>query len=255
MVERRTAQLQQTQVEKMSQLYRFIEFGKLAAGLFHDFMTPLNLVSLNLENIKEESKEPYKDKVVNIQKYLRHALYGTKRLEKFISVARKQLHDDHTSQTFSLTKETEQIINLFTYKAKLSKIAIHFKYSQSIRYHGNQHKFSQIITNLLSNALDSYTNANEIKNKRITIALYKKNKQITFVISDNGEGMQKKEIEKIFDPLYTTKQNSQHMGLGLYLIKGIIQDDFGGTISVKSKLNKGSNFSVSFPETKEPYAR
>lgn len=246
MVEQRTAQLQQTQIEKMAQLYRFIEFGKLAGGLFHDFMTPLNLVSLNLENIKEESKEPYKDKVVNIQKYLRHAMYGTKRLEKFIAVARKQLHDTNTLQTFSLTRETEQVIKLFTYQAKLAKVTIHFEYNQDIKYHGNQHKISQIITNLLSNALDSYNNMN-IKNRCINIVLYKKIKMIIFTISDNGGGMMKKDINRIFDPLYTTKPNSQHMGLGLYLIKGIIQDDLGGTISVKSRLNKGSIFSVSFP--------
>jgi len=246
-VQQRTAQLQQTQVEKISQLYRFIEFGKLAAGLFHDFMTPLNLVSLNLENIQEESKEPYKDKVANIQKYLQDAMLGTRRLEKFIAIARKQLHDDNMFQTFSLTKETEQIIRLFDYQIKSAKVIIHFDCNQNIKYYGNPHKFNQIITNLLSNALDSYISIEKTKKKRITMAMHKKMKQITFTISDNGAGMQKKDIEKIFSPLYTTKPNSQHMGFGLYLIKSIIQDDFEGTISVKSKLHEGSTFSVSFP--------
>jgi signal transduction histidine kinase len=246
-VEQRTAQLRQVQTEKFAQLYHFIEFGKLAGGLFHDFMTPLNLVSLNLENINEESKTSEKTKIINIKKYLRRAIYGTKRLETFISIARKQLHDSSQLQQFSLTEEIDQVVKLFRYNSQIAKVVIQYKRKEEIDYFGNPLKFNQIITNLLSNAIDSFVQkTNKIK-KLITIQLYKKNKKIYLQVSDNGMGMNERDITKIFDPLFTTKEKSQHMGLGLYLIKEIVQKDLNGEIFIKSKITEGTTFTVCIP--------
>ena len=55
-VAERTQELQQAQTEQLIQQYRFIAFGRIAAGLFHDLASPLTSVSLNLENIREESE-------------------------------------------------------------------------------------------------------------------------------------------------------------------------------------------------------
>ena len=77
--------------------------------------------------------------------------------------------------------------------------------------------------------------------------LYKKRGKVHLIVSDKGVGMDRKDIKKIFDPLFTTKEKNSHMGLGLYLIKEIVQKDFNGTILVKSKLLEGTTFSISFP--------
>lgn len=250
-VERRTAQLRQAEIEKIAQFYRSIEFGKLAVGLFHDLMTPLNLVSLNLENINEENKISDKDKVTNIKKYIRRAMYGTKRLEIFIAIARKQIQSSKHFQHFSLSAEMDHVIKLFRYSSNVAKVTIQYKHTEELKYDGNPLKFNQIITNLLSNAIDSYATISKVKKKKvIMIELYKKGEEIFLIVSDNGIGMNEKDIKKIFDPLFTTKEQSHHMGLGLYLIKEIVQKDFKGTISVKSKLSEGTTFSIAFPATR-----
>jgi len=247
-VEQRTAQLKQVEAEKFVQLYHFVEFGKLAAGLFHDLMTPLNLVSLSLENLSEESKTAEKNNAPNIKRYLRRAMYGTKRLEAFIAIARKQIQDSKQQQNFSLSEEIEDVIKLFRYNANFAKVTILYKSEGKIEYYGNPLKFNQIITNLISNAIDSCINIKKTRKKKIIkVELHKERKNIYLIVSDNGAGMNKKDIGKIFDPLFTTKEKTSHMGLGLYLIKEIIQKDFNGNILVKSKPSEGTTFSLSFP--------
>src|SRR5258708_17690534 len=248
MVERRTVQLRQAEVEKFAQFYHTIEFGKLAVGLFHDLMTPLNIVSLSLENINEESKIGKKNKASNIKKYLRRAMFGTNHLEKFLAIARKQIQDSELLQQFSLSEEIENVVKLFRYNLENAKITILYKKREKIIYYGNPLKFNQIITNLLSNAIDSYTTIKKIKSKKIiNIELYSKSKKIYLIVSDNGAGMSKKNIEKIFNPFFSSKEKSNHLGFGLYLVKEIIQKNFKGTILVKSKPLQGTTFSVSFP--------
>jgi len=246
-VEKRTLELKQAEAQRIAQLYRFIEFGKLAGGLFHDFMTPLNLVSLNLENINEESKFGEKKQVKNIEKYLQDAMYGTQRLETFIGIARKQLQDTNHLQHFSLSEETEHVVKLFHYNSTIAKVDIQYTWKGKLDHYGNPLKYNQIITNLLSNALDAYKEDKKVKKKKIiTIKLYEKNGEIFLIVSDNGIGMKQKDIKNIFEPLFTTKE-TDHMGLGLYLIKEIIQKDFKGSILVKSKPLEGTTFFISFP--------
>jgi len=249
-VEKRTAQLKQAEGERIAQLYHFIEFGKLAGGLFHDLVTPLNLISLNLENINEESKSKISqiNKTTNIKKYLRRAMYGTKRLETFIAIARKQIQESEQLHHFFLSAEIDHVVKLFRYNTNLAKVIIQYKKTREIEYYGNPLKFNQIVTNLISNALDSFEDIKKTKKKKIIhVELYKKRGKIYLIVSDNGAGMDRKDIKKIFDPLFTTKEKNTHMGLGLYLIKEIVQKDFNGTILVKSKLFEGTTFSISFP--------
>lgn len=65
-------------------------------------------------------------------------------------------------------------------------------------------------------------------------------------ISDTGTGIPEKNVEKIFEPFYTTKEVGQGMGLGLSITYGIIRD-FGGTIKVESQPGGGSRFHLRFP--------
>lgn len=245
-VAKRTEQLRKAQIEKLSQVYRFTEFGKLASGLFHDFMTPLNIVSLSLENMKSQTKKGIsQDEIDDIQQHLQRAVYGTQRLERFIAIARRQLQNTKTFETFSLTKEVKEAIQLLHYSASEVKVAITFKNPQEISYYGNPLRFNQVITNLLTNALDACHESD--KKDGITIELFQKHSKIFLIVTDCGNGIKRKDRDQIFNPLFTTKTGSKHMGFGLYIIKDIVENDFHGTISLTSNQEKGTSFTVEFP--------
>ena len=100
----------------------------------------------------------------------------------------------------------------------------------------------RIITNLLKNAFQAIP---ENTIPEIKVSVSHDDKQVIIMISDNGYGISKSDTEKIFEPNFTTK--SSGMGLGLSMIKSILEA-YNGSISFKSKKNKGTTFEVKFPK-------
>ncbi len=98
---------------------------------------------------------------------------------------------------------------------------------------GNKNLLSQVILNLLGNAKDVLT-AKDSENKSVLLSLKSNNTMLTISIKDNGGGISEDIINKIFDPYFTTKHQSQGTGLGLYMSKQIIQQYFNGTIEVSN---------------------
>ena len=122
--------------------------------------------------------------------------------------------------------------------------------------YGSQILFSHIITNLLSNGLDShdqnlikkYNNIHK-KNKVVIIKTKLKFNILHIKVIDNGCGIDNEIIKNIFEPFYTTKQE-YGCGVGLSATKHILEKYFGGQINVKSKPQKGTSFSILIPLSK-----
>lgn len=249
-VAKRTQELQQAQFEKLAQLYHFSEFGRSASGLFHDLMTPLNLVSLNLESLDTHNKERNMN-MANVQKYVNRAIYGTRKLESFIMIARKQFKNSEQVQKFSVTQEIEQVIKLVSYRAKELHAKIFLLPKSSTFVYGKVIRFDQMMINLINNALDALESTSHTTDKYINISINQKKGFINLMIEDNGKGISPTNLPKIFDPSFSTKKSKEHMGLGLYISKSIIEKDFKGSISVESTENKGTIFSLTFPQIKK----
>jgi two-component system sensor histidine kinase DctS len=100
--------------------------------------------------------------------------------------------------------------------------------------------------NLLTNAMDSYQHIRR-KDKQIHIQLSVHKGSVRMEIRDWGGGIEKKYLNKIFDPLFTTKGKERGTGLGLTICKEVIEKDFGGTCRVESKAMSGTTFYIEFP--------
>ncbi|MFV8346287.1 sensor histidine kinase [Flavobacterium sp. ZB4P13] len=100
----------------------------------------------------------------------------------------------------------------------------------------------RIITNLAKNAIQSIPEQQE--NKSIIVSVKKELNNVLITVADNGIGIQPKDIDRIFEPKFTTK--SSGMGLGLGIIKNIIEN-YKGTITFETELGKGTTFIVSLP--------
>lgn len=247
-VEERTKELKQAQLEKVVQLYKFADFGRLATGLFHDLVTPLNVVSLNLENIKEQTNHLTKEKPIEIKQALKRATVSTKIMEEFVKSVRLQIQGQQSKKIFSLNKEIFSVIENLYNKAINQKVEIIFENKNKILTYGNQLRFHQVITNLISNAIDSYSKIKRHKNRKILVRLYKQKNNIILEVEDFGVGIADKNLERIFEPFYTTKNINEGMGIGLTICRDIIERNFDGKISVKSKNNIGTKFTIEFPK-------
>ena len=244
MVEERTRELQASQAEKLAQLYRFAEFGKSTTGLFHDLATPLTLISLNLNKLKHA--EISQASVKGAQEAIHRALLGTKRMEQFMSAAKKQIQNQQVTKHFSLVTEIQQVIHLFEHRSNKQNISILFNPKTHPRMYGNPLKIHQIVSNLLSNAIDAYDTKNR-DNKRIEVRLNTIDNQVILEVEDWGKGIKEDELPKIFDSLYTTKSYTLGTGIGLSICHDIVTKDLNGRIVVSSQYGKGTTFTVMFP--------
>jgi two-component system, sporulation sensor kinase E len=105
----------------------------------------------------------------------------------------------------------------------------------------NESLFGWVIENLIKNAVDAMEGEGELR-----LHIHRLDRKLWLDISDTGKGMSKSESRKIFDPGYTTK--SRGWGLGLTLVKRIVEDYHGGKISVLSSvLGKGTTFRIELP--------
>jgi signal transduction histidine kinase len=107
--------------------------------------------------------------------------------------------------------------------------------------YGDQGRIQQVLINLLINAKDSLK-----ENGIIDIKSYKESDFAVLSVEDNGIGISEDHLRRIYDPFFTTKKDTGGTGLGLSISYAIIRDHLG-TISVKSRLYKGTSFIVRLP--------
>jgi signal transduction histidine kinase len=241
-VEERTRELKHAQLEKMEQLYRFAEFGKLSSGLFHDLINPLTALALNLERLKK-NPENYDDS----KPYLDKAITASRKMDSFISALRRQIQKQEIKNDFVLNQEIEQALELLGYKARKSKVHLRLVAPQKLRTYGNPLKFYQIVVNLVSNAIDAYDEAiSDISSKQVLVSLHEKEGSAVFIVKDWAMGIADDVQPQIFDAFFTTKSVERGSGIGLATVKQIVEVDFGGTIELSSKLGHGAMFTVIF---------
>jgi signal transduction histidine kinase len=277
-VEKRTADLKQAQIEKVSELYRFAEFGRLSSGLFHDLMNPLTGVALNIQALNEAA-QPDNSKIAETKHYLEKAVNASKRMESFISTIQKQIGSQKILQLFSPDEEIRQAIELLEYKARKADVRIIFKSvskvepASKVTLYGNALKFHQIAINLISNAIESYEDEdgdkdnknrgsinkpeNRYREKNILVELKRNNSDMVILsVQDSGCGIHPQILPEIFNPFFTTKAQHRGTGLGLSTTKTAVEKYFNGTINVTSKPGEGSTFTAYLPiVSKETYEK
>lgn len=246
-VAERTNQLQRAQMEKMSQVYRFAEFGRVSSGVMHDLRTPLTVISSTLQQLDSSKKGSGVDE---IKDQLQRALRSAKKMDDFIQSAMNQVRESDTKATFSVAKEITQIISIVRSYALQSGIDIEFEHEdEEYNVYGDNTKLDQSILNLLTNAIDAYESIHEDRSI-IQVGLKRENENINITVEDWGAGIAEEDLSKIFEPLFTTKQTKKALGgngIGLSMTKKIIEEHFGGSIHCASSKGKGTLFTIVLP--------
>ena len=251
-VVQRTKELQKAQLDKMIHLYRFADFGRLASGLLHDLVSPLTTVALNLDHLQSKSKKLQVKNLGDLQEDIIKAIRGTERIESYVQAAQKQIKQQESNKTFSINEEIKQTLSLYTYRARKEGVKISLYFKKNIKTYGNPIKFNQLMSNLISNAFDSYDGTEKNSARSINISILRIKNNIVIKIQDHGKGIKKSDVAHIFDPFFTTKQADKGTGIGLSISKDIVTKNFNGTIRVKSEKEKGTEFIITFPIKHEP---
>lgn len=248
-VEEKTKQLQEEQAEKIAQFSKFAEFGRLSQGLFHDLANPLTALSLNLNQIKRADNADLSE----LQTYINGAASASENIEKLFKATRDYLQNRKEKSSFSIVDELKNTQQICNYRAKKAGVNLAFQEENDVPVFGNKTRFSQLINNLVINAIEAFEfsskNSESTNGKQISINFHEAADLFILKVKDNASGIPEKIAKDIFKPFYTTKEQKGNTGIGLSMCRDIVETDFMGTIDVKSELGKGTEFIISLPKT------
>lgn len=238
-VEERTRELRQAQMEKLSQAYHFVEFGRLAGGIFHDLVNPLTALSLNIDRIADSAgKSAMSEDVARAKSAAAH-------MQKLMESMRRHLVREGSKEVFSVTEVLKEICQILTTYAATQGVRMNVMSKGSIYTYGDPVAFAQVITNLATNAIHAYGSGEPHKRQGVILEVEER-EGIYIHVKDSGSGIAPELLDHIFEPFYSTKA-SKGIGIGLPLARRIVEKDFGGTLSVTSRIGEGSTFTVYLP--------
>jgi C4-dicarboxylate-specific signal transduction histidine kinase len=228
--------------ERLLQTEKLASIGMLTAVIAHEVNNPLTVVKGYVERLEEYKGGNPTDAMFD--KAIKKIGTATETIEGIVSGLKNYVRtDDSSNKPISVNNTIQGSIDLVAFLYKKEFVDIETQFCDVDPYvKGNIGKLQQVIMNLLSNAKDAMEGREE---KKITVSTKSLTDAVQIEVSDTGCGIEKDSLSKIFDKFYTTKPVGQGTGLGLDIIKSIIED-MGGSIKVESEFKEGTTFILSF---------
>ena len=223
------------QAEKMSSL------GVVISGIAHEIRNPLQVIMALSESIVDDNDLP------RIQDDAQQIIDASHRISEIVSDLSTHARDARTlgQSTINLNDVIDKAMEISKHTRNLRLVKIVKDYAKSPIVIGSTSELTQIITNFVNNGVDAMDAEGEL---RLSTSSTKKTHTIS--VADNGSGMDEATQKKIFDPFFTTKDPGKGTGLGLHVVRKIVEKH-GAKLDLKSELGKGTTFTVIFPHKKE----
>lgn len=226
---------------KLAQSEREQAWREMAKQVAHEIKNPLTPMRLTVQSFQrrfDENDPNIKQKLDDFSTTL------IQQIDTMSSVATA------FSNFASMPAQQNETLNV----VKIVQLALEIFNENFIKFQSNEEEIIaifdrtqliRVITNLVKNAIQSIPE--EQDNKRVEVVVYREKSEVKIKVVDNGKGISEENKDRIFEPKFTTKTSG--MGLGLAIIKNIIEN-YNGTITFESEVEKGTTFYVSFPITK-----
>lgn len=228
---------------------RLSSLGETLAGIAHELNQPLNVITLAAENCKQILKERDFDREKLIKKLSKMQKQAGRAANLITRIKGHGRSQDEDHQIFEANEAAFSAFEILSPQLEMDSIAIDLNTSSTNpRIVGSQTKLEQILTNIVLNARDAIvTNLNRRDRESISIVISGR-ETINIAITNHGPTIDRDDLEKIFNPFFTTKKRSEESGLGLGLsICARLVHELKGKIRVTSLSGK-TVFNISLPE-------
>jgi len=227
------------QEELLTQQSKMASMGEMMESIAHQWRQPLSIITTSSSGIKMQKEFGMLNDEI-LLKSCDSITQSAEYLSQTINDFRNFFHEDKVKRYFKIEDICNKTLNLLVSKFKNKEIEI-IKKSDNIEIKGFGNELVQVFMNILNNARDELE-TKEYK-RLLFIDIYKQNDKAIIKIKDNAGGIPKDILPKIFDARFTTKQDRDGTGIGLYMSKKIIINSFSGSI-------EASNIEYTYEEEK-----
>lgn len=222
---------------QMSEMERLAATGQTAAQFAHEVGTPLNLISGHAQllraSLPENSKEAGRLATISAQ------------IERIENIVREMLDRTRFGTTerrkINLNEVLSKIFDAVEPTLQESRVELKTNLDESLPdISGDAERLQQVFLNLIKNALDAMPNGGKLE-----VSSYSTRDKVLIEFADSGIGMSEEVRSQIFQPLFTTKERGRGTGLGLVVVRQIMQNH-EAEIEVESEPGKGAKFKLIF---------
>ena len=220
---------------------KFIALGEMISNIAHQWRQPLSELSSlfmavkfrhDIGKLDQEYMEKKAKESENIIEYMSHT----------IDDFRNFFMPKKEKQKFYISKVIDSVMTITGKALSNNGIEVNIDINEDIELYTYKNEYEQVVLNILSNAKDILI-ARETTNPQIKIYTQKSEGKIKLIIEDNAGGISKNIIDKIFEPYFSTKEDSNGTGLGLYMSKIIVEKNMNGKLKVRNTKD-GARFVI-----------
>jgi len=216
---------------------KLASLGELTAGIAHEINNPTAVILGNMDVIITELGDKMSPVKVESDLIIEQVYRIRNIIESLLQYSRTSENTDYIG-SININEVIEHTLLLVKYEIETHHADVTLDLNADIKIHIQKQELQQVLINLIVNAVQSCSD----DDAKINIETHNwENKGVVIKIKDNGLGIDENELNRVFDPFYTTKQNGT--GLGLSVSFGLVQR-YGGTISVENNSTSGTSFSV-----------
>ena len=211
--------------------------GELAAGVAHEIRNPLNAISMASQRLSrefepKEDAESYRELLDTLRT---QSARVAQVIDQFLTFARPEKIERRPGDIARTVRETAE---RFRTIAETRGVAVRVEAPESLPCQFDPDQITQVLENLMQNALDAQPNGGEIR-----VRLLVRDGLPVLRIEDDGEGIPPEVLDRVFDLYFTTKPNGN--GLGLAVVQRIIAEH-GGHVHLESEVGKGTSVEITF---------
>ena len=216
---------------------RIAELGTLASGMAHEIGTPMNVILGRAEYLLQKTSDESMKK--GLSTIISQVERITRVMNQLLAFARRKPQE---RGTVDLKELIEDALDMFHERLSRHRIVIEQTVDGSLQaIAADRDQLMQVLINLIVNSLHAMDRGGTLR-----LAATRTDDLARLEISDTGQGIPPEILSRIFDPFFTTKEFGKGTGLGLTVVKGIVEEH-GGTISVDSRVGEGTTVAILLP--------
>lgn len=220
---------------------RLASIGRLAAGVAHEIGNPITGIACLAQNIRYETDNP------ELLESAEQILFQTDRVDRIVQslVSFSHAGSQRTTEIEAVVVRTcvAEAMHLLSLQRDTTQVSFVNELPLDLTVNGDSQRMIQVFVNLLSNARDASP-----AGATVIVAAEQHPQTVNITVTDQGEGIDPRQIDRIMEPFYTTKEPGEGTGLGLSMVYSIVTEHHG-QVEVTSPVanGRGARFTLKFP--------